>query len=455
MLKERISAFAAEISSYISANIGCEYEIYACYGDSFDVKVIDGQIDNYSVNDFIGISLRVKHNGKTGYSSTTCPDNATVPMLVQKALDNACVIESDDQQFIYGGDKEYPHPVTSSPSLAQVGAGEKIEIAKRLEQIALNADESIVRTMGSYVCSQTSGKIIKNSNGLDLCEQYGFIAAYVIPIAQKGDSMNSGFAHTAAFDISGLDIEKAGVQAAEDAVKYCGISSFEGGQLKTVIDGVAAADLFSAFADIFSSESAQRGLSLLAGKEGEKIASECVSIIDDPIQDGSFGARGFDDEGVAARRCAVVENGVLKTLLYNLKTANKAGVQSTGSACKGSYSSPLSVGFSNFRLLGGELTKAQLIEKAQNGILITSLEGLHAGANASTGDFSLSAKGVLIVDGKEQRAVTGITVSGNIYELLLNIQSVGNDVYTNPFGMVISTPSILLDKPMAIAAEGE
>lgn len=455
MIKEEINAFVFAMSEYLNGKDGVEYEIYATYGDSFDVKVIDGEIDNYSVNDFIGISLRVKTGGKTGYSSTTVPDNDDIPRLVAKAIDNAAVIESPDEQFIYSGDDEYPEVKTFKRELLDVNADEKISLAQKMEAIAKQSDENIVRTMGSYVCSQSSCKIIKNSNGLDVSEDYGFIAAYVIPIAQINGEMNSGFAFTAGFDIDDLDIEKAAREASADALRYCGISSCEGGTMKTAIDAVAATDLIETFMGIFSSENTQRGLSLLAGKEGEKIASDCVTIIDDPTEGLSFGSRSFDDEGVKSRKITVVENGVLKTLLYNLKTAKKAGVESTASACKGSYSSPVSVGFSNFRLAGGDMTKSQLLEKMQNGILITSLEGLHAGANASTGDFSLSAKGILIKNGKEDRAVTGLTVSGNIYNMLLNIEALGNDVFTNPFGSIVSSPTILLDMPMAIAAGGE
>ncbi len=454
MIKEEINDFVVSLCEYISKKNGVEYEIYATYGDSFDVKVVGGQIDNYSVNDFIGISLRIKTGGKTGYSSTTSPNKSDIPYLVERAIDNAAVIESPDEQFIYSGDEAYPSPVTYKESLSNVSAAEKIALAQKMEKAALDYDESIVRTMGSYVCSQNSCKIIKNSNGLDVSENYGFIAAYVIPIAEKNKSMNSGFAHTAGFGIEDLDIEKTAKEASADAIKYCGISSCDGGLMKTAIDAVAAVDLLETFMGIFSSENTQRGLSLLAGKEGVKIASDCVNITDDPTEDFSFGARGFDDEGVASRKCTVVEKGILKTLLYNLKTAKKAGVGSTASACKSSYSSPVSVGFSNFRLQAGNFSKDEILQSLNNGILITSLEGLHAGADASTGDFSLSAKGVLIKDGKEDRAVTGLTISGNIYALLLNVEALGDDVFTNPFGSIVSSPTILLGDPMAIAAGG-
>ena len=194
MLKDGIIAFAKEIERKAAEKQNLEYEIYAIWGDSFQVKVIGGEIDNYSVHDFIGISLRVKSDGKMGYASTTSPDEKTAGELIEKAIENAKVIESPDEQFIYYGDEKYPTPKTSEPSLMTVSAAEKIELAKQMEKYALEYDEKIIRTMGSYVISQNSSRMIKNSNGLDVSEDFGFIAAYVIPIAKIGDDMNSGFA---------------------------------------------------------------------------------------------------------------------------------------------------------------------------------------------------------------------------------------------------------------------
>lgn len=455
MLKNDIVAFAHEIAKKATDVSGLEYEMYASWGDSFQVKVVDGQIDNYSVHDFIGISLRVKYEGKMGYASTTSPDASYAGQLLEKAIENAKITESPDEQFIYGGDKEYPKVLTSKAALDSVTSAEKIEMAKEMEKYALSHSDMIIRTMGSYVISESSHRMIYNSNGLDVSESSEYIVAYVVPIAKKGDEMNSGFAYTAGFDKESLDIKKAAEEAAEDAIRFCGAGSCDGGNMKTVIDAKAVCELLSTFSGIFSSDNTQRGLSLLAGKEGEKIASEKINITDKPVVDLSFGSRSFDDEGVASQNTVIIEKGELKTLLYNLKTAKKAGRKTTANACKGSYSSPVAVSFSNFILESGTLTKDEIVQKAQNGVMLTSLEGLHAGANVTTGDFSLSAQGILIKDGKLDRPVTGMTVSGNIYELLKNVQEVGNDVYTDPFGFVISCPSILLEKPLPIAAEGE
>ncbi|MBR4255894.1 MAG: TldD/PmbA family protein, partial [Clostridia bacterium] len=148
-----------------------------------------------------------------------------------------------------------------------------------------------------------------------------------------------------------------------------------------------------------------------------------------------------------------VENGVLKTLLYNLKTAHKAGVKSTGNASKGGYTSPIGISVNNFTLSSGKKTLAELAETMGEGIIITEVSGLHAGANAVTGDFSLLSKGYLVEGGKKGRAVNGVTVSGNFYELLKNIEETGCDVYHNMFGEAISSPSVLISAPMSIAGE--
>ena len=144
---------------------------------------------------------------------------------------------------------------------------------------------------------------------------------------------------------------------------------------------------------------------------------------------------------------------MLKTLLYDLETAYKAGVKSTGNASKGGYTSPIGISVSNFTLVPGEKTLEQLTKKMGEGLIITEVSGLHAGANATTGDFSLMAGGYLVENGRQGRAVNGITVSGNFYELLKNVEEPGCDVYHNMFGEAVSAPSVLIGGKMSVAGE--
>jgi len=187
------------------------------------------------------------------------------------------------------------------------------------------------------------------------------------------------------------------------------------------------ATLLETFCDVFSADAAQKGMSLLADKEGELVASEIVTIVDDPFCEDSCCMSAFDAEGVATKKKNIVENGVFKTLLHNLKTADKAGVTTTGNAYKGSYKSKVSIAPFAFYIKPSDVSFDEVLNRTQNGVYITELNGMHAGANFVTGDFSLSASGFLIENGKTTKPVNEITIAGNFFTMLKQIECVGND----------------------------
>lgn len=448
-----IKDFCEKVLSYAKDNCGGEYEVYASSGENFKVEVLEGQIKNYNVNDYTGISFRVKKDGKMGYASTTSYDEDKIPELIERACANAEIIENPDEQFIFSGSDSYPSPKVYGEELDGITAEEKIAFAKLMEQKAKEADKRIIKVESSSVMSGKSTVIIMNSNGMDLCETSNFIVGYVIPIASDGEKMKDGFGMCGGFDRACLDADKAVKKGVIEAIDFLDAKPVKSASMRVIFRNSAMCDMIETFSGIFSSENAQRGLSMLAGKEGEKIASDCVTLVDDSTLDYGFGSHAFDAEGVAGRRTVVVENGVLKTLLYDLETAHKAGVGSTGNASKGGYTSPVGISVSNFTLTPGEKTLQQLTEKMGEGLIITDVSGLHAGANETTGDFSLMAQGYLVENGKKGRAVNGVTVSGNFYELLKNIEEPGCDVYNNMFGEAISSPSVLIKNKMSVAGE--
>lgn len=444
----KVNEFCNKLFEYAKKNCTGEFEIQASDGEDFSVDILNGQINNYSVNDGISVTFKVKINGKLGYASTTALEESGIPALVAAAEENAALIEAPDERFIFEGADSYPSPKVYGEELDTVSAEEKIELAKSLEKKALAYDERIIKVAASTVVSGKSVSVIKNSHGLDLSEASNYTIGYVAPIASSDGNMNDCYEGFGGFDRAALDPDESVRKAASEAIDFCGAKPVPGAQMRIIFRNNAFCDMLQTFSGIFSSENAQRGLSMLAGKEGEKIASDCVSITDDATLDHEFGSRAFDSEGVPSQRTAVVENGVLKTLLYNLKTANKAGVRSTGNA-----SSAGSVVVTNFILSPGGKTLEELAEKMNNGLIITEVAGLHSGANAITGDFSLMAKGYLVTGGKRERAVSGVTVSGNFYELLKDIEETGSDTYKNIFGMSILSPSVLLASTMSVAGE--
>ncbi len=248
----------------------------------------------------------------------------------------------------------------------------------------------------------------------------------------------------------------------EDAVSGIGACSVASGSYTVVFSNKTMATLLQTFSSVFSAESAQKGLSLLKGKEGEKIAADFITIVDDPMYHGNVIKRTFDGEGVAAYAKNVVENGVLATLLHNLKTAANAGVKSTGNAGRPSYASVIGVSPFTFYIQpageadGGKRNVPKvpedLLRKAGEGIYVTELMGLHAGANAVTGDFSLSAKGFLITEGAKGAPVKNFTVSGNFFELLKKVEILGEDL-DFIFGQ-FGSPSVLV-RDMSVAGKDE
>ena len=176
------------------------------------------------------------------------------------------------------------------------------------------------------------------------------------------------------------------------------------------------------------------------GIRGETIAAECFTLYDDPFH--PYAPRAFDGEGFPTRKKAIIENGVFKTLLHNTKTALKAGVESTGNATRHG-ASPVGVGPTVLSVKKGEGTYEEMLEKLGNGLMIDSFGGLHVGMNPISGDFSIMAGGALVENGKIVRAVDRITIAGNLYELLKNIEAIGADSDFTLYGP-IESPSILL-----------
>ena len=224
-----------------------------------------------------------------------------------------------------------------------------------------------------------------------------------------------------------LDSEAITKEAAETALRKLGGEVAPTGQYPVIFNSEAMSDLLRTYSGIFSSEAAQKGLSKLAGKEGEVIASEIVTLVDDPFHPESPMPMPFDAEGSPTAKKNIIENGVFNTLLYNLKTAAVAGKETTGNASKAGYDAPVGIRPFTMYLAGGALTPEELLQKAGNGVYINSLGGLHAGANAVTGDFSLQSAGFMIENGVKTTAVKSFTVAGNFYEMLKNIVAVANN----------------------------
>ena len=405
-----------------------ECEIYFSNRESISLSVYEQELEKYNINTTFGLSFRGKINGKIGYSYTEILDEEAIDMLITNAKEGANSIENDDVQFIYDGDKEYQKVNCYSKELENLNTEKLIELALEIERECKEYSKKVVNLSGCSIGYGNSEYGIYNTKGLKLVNKSNSLTAYVVPIVEDNNEKYDGTGYLTALSIDEVNPKKIAKQGVEEALSRIGGRSIPSGKYKAILYNEAMVSLLSTFCDIFDADAAQKGLSLLKDKEGEIIASDVVTIVDDPLLDNGFASTPFDDEGVATYKKELVSKGELKTLLHNLKTAYKAGCKSTGNGFKYSYASPVSISPTNLYIEKGEKSLEELMEEVGEGILITELAGLHSGANSITGDFSLAAKGFYIENGKKSYPVEQITIAGNYFNMLKDIEEVGNDL---------------------------
>ncbi|GKU27887.1 TldD/PmbA family protein [Clostridium folliculivorans] len=422
-----IKQFKDVVFSFAEETGFSEYEIYYSNKENLEIRIYEGEVDGYGLSSTGGVSFRGIINGKIGYAYSESLDEAAAEIIVKKAKENAELLENEDKDFIYGEQGKYENVSTYSEDIDRLTPSEQINLALQLEKKTKEASNLIEKVAECEVDTSKSEVVIINSKGLDLKSMKTTAIAYVDAVARDVNGMQNGMAIKVRTSIGELNLDEVSEEAANDAISKIGSKSIKSGKYKVLISNYMMATILGTFQGVFNADNAQKGLSLLRGKEGATIASDIVTIIDNPILEGSPYSTPFDDEGVPTYKKSIVDKGKFITLLHNLKTSNKDNVKTTGNASKSSFSSPVTISATNLYIEKGEKTFSSLVSLVGDGLYITNLQGMHSGANAITGDFSLAANGRLIRDGKIEEAVDQITVAGNFFDLLKNIEEVGSD----------------------------
>lgn len=429
-----------------------EVEAFLVKNKQLDIEIYKGEIEKYSLAESGGLSFRGSSQGKMGYSYTERLEESALDSLVYEALENSKYIEGSDDEIIFSGSESYEEINHYDDSLNQVPTQDKLNFLINLEKEAYSLDERVFAVNACAYQEFEGERYLVNSKGLDLHDKSNGGAAYISVVVKDNEDTKTGISYRIFYDFSSLDYKEIAKEAVDRATSMLGASNIKSGNYPIIIENTTFANLLSAFTPIFSSDNVQKGLSLLKGKLGEEIASPLLTIVDDPFLKGGFASRNFDDEGTASTFKTMVDNGKLVSFAYNWKTANREGVASTGHASR-SYKGPISIAPTNLYVVNGDLDLDEMMALADKGLLINNLEGLHSGLNPVSGDFSLSASGYEIKDGKKARPVNQITIAGNLYEVFKNIVAVGNDLkFGLPSNGYIGSPSILV-KSLAVSGE--
>ncbi len=290
--------------------------------------------------------------------------------------------------------------------------------AKQAEDAA-RANPSITNSEGADA-SYSSGLIaLATSHGFAKSYQSSSSSVSVSVIAGEGDAMETDYDYSYARLSTHLENPATvGTRAAERAVKRLNPRKIKTAQLPLIFEPRIARGLLGSFISAINGPAVARKTTFLREKMGEQLFPASVQIIDDPFEISGLGSRPFDGEGVGGKKRALVENGVLKTWLLDMRSANQLGLQTTGHAARG-VSSPPSPSSTNVHLAAGKESPASLIKDIKQGLYVTDAFGM--GVNLVTGDYSQGAGGIWIENGQLTYPVSEITIAGHLTEIFKNL----------------------------------
>ena len=428
-----------------------EYELYYSTSESTSISAFQHELNQFTASNDGGVCFRCIVDGKMGYASTEELSEAQAAAIVARAADNAAVLEAEEPVFLGEGGQTYeklelkPYEL---PTTAEVIG----KVLSTQEQF-YGADKAVVDGCSTQGIMERSEIAIYNSKGLDLHYSNNVSGIVAVAVVSDGQEMANDY-QLKLGKLSDIDTEALTGKAAAAAVRKLGGEAAPTGTYPVVFDPEAMSDLLATFCSVFSSENAQKGLSRLDGQEGKTVAAPNVTLVDDPFHPENPMPINFDAEGSPTHKKNVIENGVLNTLLYNMKTANRAGKATTGNASKAGYDAAVEIRPFTMYLAPGDLTEEQLLAKAGNGVFINSLGGLHAGANPISGDFSLQSAGFMIENGQKTTPVKSFTVAGNFYDLLKNITALSDKAeLPSATGMTAFGSPLVLVEGLSIAGK--
>ena len=415
----------------------------------FSIGVRLGEVETLKESTDQGLGLRVLIEGRQASVSGSDFSQAAVYSLLDEAIALARATSPDDSTSL-------PEPsefATSIPDLdlydeaiEKLTTEEKIDLALRAERAARDYSDLIINFDGGGLDSASGSVILANSLGFAGEYSATSMSLAAVPVASDGGKMQRDYWYDVRRKLSAMDSpEEIGVMAAKRTLRKLNGKSVQTQSVPVIFEPNMARDLVGDIFSAVSGESIFRKASFLVGQLGEKIASETLTVIDDGTRPSGLGSRPFDGEGLPTRQTLVIRNGVLESYLLNTYTGRKLGMRSTGNAGRGLVGAP-SVEAGNLFVQPGTHTPEEIIKSVSKGFYITELIGF--GVNIVTGDYSRSASGIWIENGELTFPVQGVTIAGNLKEMLNSIEMVGNDL---DFRGGVVSPTLLIGR-MTIGA---
>ena len=424
------------------------YQIQYSMTDETSVDVLDGNIQSQQIGISQNISGKGLNHGRIGHYATDRIDRNTPMEMAQAILSSAQYGKHGKKSDYLSKKMNYPEVTTALKEFVPADLQELRKLALRISSETKAMDKRIHQVEVSV--SQVKGtSLFANSFGIQASQDIKIFSGsvYVVCKDESGDT-RSGW--RAFYSFRNLDelygrSQKASKKAIRSAVDFFGAKSVTSGDYPILLDRRCVASLLAFYIGQFSAKAVQKKMSLFAGKLGTQVASDKVTLFNDPTC-LSLGASNFDSDGVPTKKFDIIKDGVLTNLLYSLESANIDKVEPNGCGSGNGNASPQVL-----KMAKGDCNRDQLLQKVGNGLYITDISGLNSGIDGMSLHFSLPCEGYRIRDGKVCEAVSMIVVSGNLKDMMENIVAVGEDIDPESVSGIV-TPSVVVSS-LSIAGE--
>ena len=398
-------------------------------GRQLSIEVRNGEMETIQESSSHGAGFRVFREGKMGFAHSNDLSDASLDQAIESAVNFAQHMTADEHNILPSDPGVTPVEGLFDPDLAGVSMDDKIAMITRLEELAM-ADPRITVSNGTSYGEGEGTVFLANSHGLAKSYRSSGCSFGVSVVAEKGEQKSSGGEYCSRRFFSDLvSPEEIAAKAAQAAYEMLDPQMVRTQRAPVIFHPDVAGSLLGGILGAINGERVLQGASFLADRVGEKIASELLTVVDDGTRPKGLASSPFDGEGVPTQRRTIIDRGVLQGFMYNTMVASRAGVQSTGNASRGGFSSLPGIGPHAFYVEAGETDPDEILRSTPNGLYLKSVTGY--GINPVSGGFSGGAQGFWIRNGRLAFPVMGLTIAASADEMLNGIDMLGTDLDLN------------------------
>lgn len=403
-------------------------DAYVQFASELNLEVRRGEMENLRRAMSRGLGLRVSRNRRMTLVHTTDLGERSLARLAARAVEmTGSLKEQRDEMLLAapGAITTLTHPDSElHRETVQTKVTRMCEVESAMTEV-----KGVARAV-SVSWTEVDGVIaLANSRGHGLSEPFCHMTLEAECLAEQGDQSYTGSRHVRVPSRRYLpEPAQIGREAAERAVGLLGARPIPSTKAPVIFTPDTGWTLLVYLALALRGDHVVHERSYLAGRLGQTIAADEMTIPNDPLLEQGPSRRSFDAEGSAAKKSALIERGVMSAYLTDLASAARLELPSGGNAVRDGYDQRVSIGAANLYMEAGRHTPQEIIAQTERGLLVNLVSGWWVGLSPATDTFSSAAMGFWIEHGKLVRPVRGVTIGGNLRDMLMTVDMIGNDL---------------------------